>query len=1120
MINNLSQFPVTLIEILDIRAQNQPDKLAYTFLKDGEIEEDSITYARLEQRARAVGAKLHDLIAPGERVLLLFPSGIDYIAAFFGCIYAGAIAIPAYPPRRKQFDQRLQVIIADAQAKVVLTTSEVIANLAHYLVQTPELQELQWIAIDTFTTQDILHWSALWQAPKVLPETLAFLQYTSGSTGHPKGVMVSHGNVIHNSAYMKRIWNCSSDSVMVTWLPIFHDMGLIFGILQPLYSGFSCYLMSPTAFVQRPLRWLQAISHYQATHSGAPNFAYELCLNKINEEQRATLDLSHWEMSINGAEPARAETFTHFYEYFKSTGLRPTTVCHGYGMAEATLAISSVKRFESPIYYTIQSDILEQQHRVVAATAAGQDTHTFVGCGYPDTDAKVVIVDPITLEQCQPDQVGEIWISSPSVAGGYWQKPIENIETFQAYLKDSSVGPFLRTGDLGFLYEGELFITGRLKDLMIIHGENYYPQDIESTAEKSHVALRQGYGAAFSVEVGGEERLVVVQEVERTYLKKVDTGEVISSICQAIAEQHELPVYSVVLLKPATVPKTSSGKIQRQACKSDFLAGNLSTLAVWQHPGVEQLDKLVTEPETVPVTSKTPLQYLEHAAPEEYYQLILTTTRKLLLAITGFHHINDDDNLIENGVDSLSLVELQEQLSKTYHLNISTTFLREYPTLRQVANHLRQRLQPADAMGTELSFVAEDKMTDKLKNLADFSYRLASELTGRRAKIDGQWYIDYGSCNYLGFDWHPHIINSVQPALERWGVHPPWTRFLASPQIYQDLENKLMELMEAPYVDVFPTVTLLNMGLMPELVGAEDVVFIDQYAHNCLQMAAALCHERGTRIVIFRHNDVNDLAQRLAKISQPCKKLIVVDGIYSLDGTHAPLPELVKLGKRYQALIMIDDSHGFGILGEHPTVDLPYGKRGNGIVKYYDLDYGRDGIIYVGQLSKAYSTMGGFVAYGDPAIQIAVRNAFSMIFSGPLPTASLATGIAGLEVNETEGDVARATLLERTRSLTRGLIELGYEIASPTDSHNIRVNLGAQPVSIEFLKNLMIDERIIVTPAIYPAVEWTNTGFRFMVTALHTEEDIAETLASMKKLVNIVKPTTQAQKSKSSALEL
>ncbi|RKZ92367.1 MAG: hypothetical protein DRR19_04435 [Candidatus Parabeggiatoa sp. nov. 1] len=517
---------------------------------------------------------------------------------------------------------------------------------------------------------------------------------------------------------------------------------------------------------------------------------------------------------------------------------------------------------------------------------------------------------------------------------------------------------------------------------------------------------------------------------------------------------------------------------------------------------------------------------LAQAAPNERYALILTKVRELLFTITGFSQIENDDNLIESGIDSISGVELREKLEKNYGVILSTTFLRDHPTLHKMTGFLVQQLPSSAGTGieptlvaknemadseqrlqpttdTELTLAAEAEMDDSFKEMAEFTFRFASELKGRRALIDGQWYIDYGSCNYLGLDWDTYVMDSVRPALAQWGVHPPWTRALASPQIYQELEMKLAELVGAPYLDVFPTVTLLNMGIMPELIGPKDTLFIDQYAHDCLQKAAALCHERGSRIIVFRHNDMADLERRMAAISHPCKKLVAVDGVYSLDGTHAPLPELVELGKRYNAWIMIDDAHGFGVLGEQPSPDFPYGKRGNGIAKYYGLDYERDGLIYVGQLSKAYSTMGGFVAYGDLSIQTAARNAFSMIFSGPLPTASLATGIAGLEVNEREGDKARAIILERTRQLIRGLQELDYCVPSPPDSHNVRVTLGTQPASIDFLRKLMVEERIIVTPAVYPAVEWTNTGVRFMVTALHTEEDIAETLVSMKKLAYI-----------------
>ncbi|MDM8561158.1 aminotransferase class I/II-fold pyridoxal phosphate-dependent enzyme [Candidatus Parabeggiatoa sp. HSG14] len=1101
MVQDFTQ-PTTLIELLRQRVRNQPNKKAYTFLKDGETEEANLTYAQLDQRAQVIAAKLQSMVAARERVLLLYPSGLDYITAFLGCLYADMIAVPAYPPRRNRSDQRLAAIAADAKAAVVLTTTDILSKTTQQLTHAHELKNLRWIATDNLA-------EALadnWQMPKIESDTLAFLQYTSGSTGTPKGVMVTHSNILYNSKDIDLGWGHTQDSVMVTWLPIFHDMGLIYGILQPLYKGFSCYLMTSAAFLQKPFRWLQTISRFCGTHSAAPNFAYELCVQRITPQQRTLLDLSHWQMALNGSEPIRKESLQRFADTFESCGFNPKALCPGYGLAEATLKVSAI-RSDKLNFMTLQSEALAQ-HKIIKASQEEANnpalSHTIVGCGFSEIDTQVVIVNQETLMPCASDEVGEIWVSGASIAQGYWNRSNETKYTFHAFMQNGE-GPFMRTGDLGFLQDEELFVMGRVKDVIIIRGENYYPQDIELTVENSHIALHPSGSAAFSVEIAGEERLVIAQEVKRTAFRKLNVDEVISAIRQAVAEQYELVVYAVLLLRQATIPKTSSGKIQRQACKTGFLENTFKTIVVWQQPEIsEQYQETVIKKQETASQKQTPLQHLKQVAPNDRYALILSTIRKILSTITGLSKIGNNDNLIESGMDSFAGVEFLDYLEETYEMSLSTTFLRDYPTLHKISGYLELKLWPTTDTNTELKLVAEDEMAVSVKELADFSYRFASELKGRRAKIDGQWYIDYGSCNYLGLDWHPYVMEAVQPALARWGVHPPWTRFLASPQIYQELEIKLAKLVAAPYVDVFPTVTLLNMGLMPELIGPEDILFIDQYAHSCLQKAAALCHERGSRIVVFRHNDVADLEQRMATVSPSCKKLIVVDGVYSLDGTHAPLPGLVELGKRYNALIMIDDSHGFGVLGEQPTPEFPYGKRGNGIAKYYDLDYGRDGIIYVGQLSKAYSTMGGFVAYGDITIQTAVRNAFSMIFSGPLPTASLATGIAGLEVNEREGDKTRTTILERTRLLIRGLQELGYTISSPPDSHLIRVTVGTQPTSVEFLKKLMVDEKIIVTPAVYPAVEWTNTGFRFMVTALHTEEDIAETLVSMKKLVNIV----------------
>jgi malonyl CoA-acyl carrier protein transacylase len=662
MTHNLIQ-PTTLIQLLRFRAQNQPNKRAYTFLTDGETETDSLTYAQLDQQARIIAAKLQSRVAAGERALLLYPSGLSYIAAFFGCLYANVIAVPAYPPRRNRSDQRLTAIATDAQATVILTTTDILSKKAQRLTYASELKNLHWIATDNLAEE----WAESWQQPTINSETLAFLQYTSGSTGTPKGVMVSHGNLLHNCAYMTSIWLPNASSVMVTWLPIFHDMGLIFGVLEPLYQGFPCYVMSSTAFVQRPFRWLQAISRYQATHSGAPNFAYELCINKITKEQRATLDLSRWEMSLNGAEPVRAETFRKFSEYFKPCGLKTTTLCHGYGLAEATLVVGGAKKTDLPVYYQIQNEALEQ-HRV-AATENRHHASTLVGCGHAADDATVIIVNPKTLTPC--NEIGEIWLSSPSVAHGYWQRTLETADTFQAYLAETGEGPFLRTGDLGFLREdGELFVTGRLKDVIIIRGNNYYPQDIEFTVENSHIALRASGGAAFSIEIAGAEQLVIIQEVERTALNKLKANEVINTIRQAVSEQHDLQVYAVLLLKPATLPKTSSGKVQRSACRDGFLKDTLKTVARWQQD----------------ISLKKSLSHNEYrSVTAESIQTWLLTKLSQQVATS---EIDIQEPLARYGLDSMTAVSLSGELETWLERSLSPTLMYDYPNIQALSQYL------------------------------------------------------------------------------------------------------------------------------------------------------------------------------------------------------------------------------------------------------------------------------------------------------------------------------------------------------------------------------------------------------------------------------------------------
>jgi acyl-CoA synthetase (AMP-forming)/AMP-acid ligase II len=564
----------SFIDVLHYRSQKQPDQTAYVFLERGEKETSRFTHTQLNQNVTAIAAHLQQLTVLGDRVLLLYPPGLEFIAAFLGCLYAGVVAVPAYPPRNNQNLTRLQAIAADSQAAVILTTTSFLSSIERWVAEEPQLANTRWLTTDDIDVAD----GTAWNKPNLNHETLAFLQYTSGSTGTPKGVMVNHGNLMHNAISIQTCFADNSSTRSVTWLPPYHDMGLIGGILQPLYLGAFTALMSPVDFLQKPIRWLQAISQYRATTSGGPNFAYDLCVSRIKPEYLEELDLSSWTLAFTGAEPIRAQTIDAFTSTFEPCGFRKETFYPCYGMAEATLLVSGVLRTEQPTIQSVKASALEQNQVIVTE---GSSARYLVSCGQSAQNLKVVIANPESLNQCSENQVGEIWVAGSSIAQGYWNKFEETNQAFQAYLADTGEGPYLRTGDLGFLQAGELFVTGRIKDVIIIRGQNHYPQDIELTVERCHPALRSGCGAAFSVLINDTERLIVVHEVERSYIKKLDVKEVVGRIRQSVSTQHDLQVYAAILIKTGTIPKTSSGKIQRHACKSAFLNNTLSVVEDW-----------------------------------------------------------------------------------------------------------------------------------------------------------------------------------------------------------------------------------------------------------------------------------------------------------------------------------------------------------------------------------------------------------------------------------------------------------------------------------------------------------------------------------------------------------
>lgn len=572
----------SIVQILRERATGQPDKICYTFLGDAGVEPSLLTYAALDTKARRIAAALAVVGRPGARVLLLFSHGHDFIPALYGCLYAGAIAVPTAAAMDRGLG-RLVSILRDAQPTAVLTTSALRERIRGAIEDRGDFGNLHWLAVDELqTTTSPMHpfASAGGVPASLVPDAVALLQYTSGSTGDPKGVMVSHANIIANLGCLQARQRTSAQSVLLGWLPLFHDLGLIAGVFMPVYLDAPAYLMSPAAFAKRPIRWLEGIAKYRATVTGAPNFAYDLCVERIALDERKAIDLSSLRVVVNAAEPVRAATLERFAHAFGPCGLRREALYPCYGLAEATLFVTGGDPGQRPRVQAVDSASLARGQATPPTEA--DTTLRIVGCGTAAPGHEVVIVDPQTHNPCRPGVVGEIWIRGASVAQGYWGRAEESMRTFRALLADGG-GPYLRTGDMGFLDADTLFVTGRAKDLIIVRGRNLYPTDIEATVEAAHPAMIPHGVAAFSVDVDDEESLVVVAEIARTN-HDVDRNALAECIRNALAQAHEVELHELVLIARHRLHRTTSGKIQRHACREAFMSGAMEPLSVWTRP--------------------------------------------------------------------------------------------------------------------------------------------------------------------------------------------------------------------------------------------------------------------------------------------------------------------------------------------------------------------------------------------------------------------------------------------------------------------------------------------------------------------------------------------------------
>lgn len=1137
--------PPTLVELLRHRASYQPNEQAFVFLVDGESETVEITYAELDRQARRLAAQLINMDLQGERALLLYPAGLEFIIAFFGCLYAGVVAVPAYPPRRNRSLERIQAIVADAEAPVALTTAAVLERTQPVLDQTPDLRNLKWVCTDRIQAG----MEDQWTEPLIRGDSLAFLQYTSGSTGTPKGVMLTHGNLLHNSALIGYAFEHTRSGVGIFWLPSYHDMGLVGGILQPIYMGRPNVLMSPVSFLTRPVRWLQAISRYRGTTSGGPNFAYELCVSKISDEQKAELDLSSWLVAFNGAEPVRAETIDKFCAAFASCGFRREAFYPCYGLAESTLLVTGGYQALPPIVESFDVKHLETRQAVKADPYA-PDSKRLVSSGQNLPDQKIAIVDPETHIPVRAGQIGEIWVKGPSIAGGYWKRREETEHTFRAQIRGTGEGPFLRTGDLGFFAEKELFVAGRLKDLIIIRGANHYPQDIELTVERSHEEIRPSCGAAFTVDQDSE-KLVVVYEVERR--PQAVLADILHAVRSQISRDHELQVDSIVLVKAGSIPKTSSGKIQRHACRAAFLSNALEVVAQWHsqngngsaagemvvvapaHSFAEARDAKVDllnsresaasefatseiadaeEPAPIskhhgkdgpapqvaaPVTSVERRALVADSSPPAGGDAVVATVLEEVRKIARERaaELTLDTPIAQLGLDSLERMEIVTALEQRFGGRFPEEVVTDMETCRDVVEAVERNLVPVVRQEVQRDTVPEEnfrfemnpeylKLKQRLALLDQWVhtnpfFNVHERVTTDTTVIGGRELINFSSYNYVGMSGDPIVAQAAKAAIDRYGTSVSASRLVSGEKAVHQ------ELEQA----------------IAEFVGAEDcIVYVGGHSTNettighlfgpgDLILHDALAHNSiiqgcilsGARRRPFPHNDWSAVNDILGEIRHDYRRvLIAIEGVYSMDGDIPDLPKFVDAKKKHHAFLMVDEAHSIGVLGEH----------GRGIGEYFHVQ-GADVDLWMGTLSKTFGSCGGYIAGCKAVVEYLKYTAPGFVYSVGLSPPNAAAALASLKLLKQE-----PFRVERLRDRSRLFLQLCHERRLNTgmsrDSAVIPVILGNSAHCLR-LSRAMLERGVNVQPILYPAVEERAARLRFFITSLHTQQQIQTTVA-------------------------
>jgi 8-amino-7-oxononanoate synthase/acyl carrier protein len=1096
----------TLVDCVRVWTEEQPDRLVFSYLLDGETDESKYTYGELDRASRSIGAYLLERGMQGKRLLLCYPPGPEFVLAFFGCQYAGATAIPAYPPRRNRNTARIEAIASDARADLVLTTRQVLDGVSGKLEHAPSLVHLDWVATDEIP----LELADDWKLPDISTSDLAVLQYTSGSTGSPKGVMLSQENVVNNLRMICDAFDLPLDEPGMSWLPAYHDMGLVGGILGPIYRGCPNYLLSPLAFLQKPVRWLKAISTFGVTTTGGPNFAYSLCVQQVTEEQMEGLDLSRWTLAYNGAEPIRASTLDSFCEKFAAVGFRPEAFYPCYGMAESTLIVTGGTRAGRPVQCTFDDESLHG-HRVVSVSPDAESARTLVSCGRILPDEEVVIVDPKTYKHLPPGQVGEIWVDSPSVGIGYWNRLEETEQTFKAKLSDSGGGPYLRTGDLGFLKDNQLYVTGRLKDLIIVRGVNRYPHDIELTVEQSSTRLQAGAVGAFAVDIEDQERLVIVSEVERTRSK--DWADVIQKIRHDVTAEHNLPPDGIVLVRFGSIPKTSSGKIQRHLCRRCFMENSLKVIAEW-YAWDDVSDALLLEQ----VTTDPAPQDLAGVKPE-IAEVVMEHVRAVARERAG--SLSLQSNIVNDlGLDSLERLQIANALEETFQGRFPEDVLQEAETVAEVAlaiqKHFgsdlplprvagaeeRRRVRPRDAEIPEEDYLF-DKMPEYLQwkqtmKLLDRSglpnpfFTVHEDLTRDTTVINGRSLVSFSSYNYLGMSGDPAVSKAAQQAIEQYGTSVSASRLVSGEKtIHGELEQAIADFIGVEAAILYVSGHATNESTIGHLFGPGDLILHDALAHNSIIQGAILS---GARRRPFAHNDWQDLDSILREIRHEYRRvLVVVEGVYSMDGDFPELPRFVKVKDRHRALLMVDEAHSIGTMGAH----------GRGLSEHFGID-SRTVELWMGTLSKAFGSCGGYIAGCSELVEYLKYTSPGFVYSVGMPPSNVAAALASLRVLEEEPQRV-ADVQARSRLFLRLARQAGLNTGLSNNTPVVPIITGNSLHALQ-LSHQLFERDINVQPILYPAVEESAARLRFFITSCHSEQQIIDTVAAVAEELEKIDP--------------